>query len=741
MNDLGLMIDESVDARILKAIRDLKSEEFKEHAVHLLENMGLKVTAAALSDDVVFAEGDGKEGKYLVMVSRHRDHASIAGLKSIREKAVAEARLPALIVTHELEKEAIDFAGSYGIAFADESKFLALMKRYDLATPLLREVDKRILEKEGDRFLPSIGKLDDMMESADGDIEHGKYREALAKLERALQVKPTHYVALQKKTSVLMELGDYREALEACKKATELMPNDASSWYLMGLILHELGDLEGEIGSYDMALKFSPRMAVAMLNKGATFFQLGKLEEALSVYESMLRFYPNSPRALNNRGLILKAMKKPEEALQAFDAAAAADPSYADPLINKGSLLSELGDLNEAIETWEEAVRLQRGRADVWMKLGLAHKAVGMFEEAAKSFAVAAVLDPSMADASEERDEALAAAGMIGRREVKKETGDLCREYMVSSLLLRASGESEGALGELGKCVDMEPGIPDAYLYQAGILLELGRLEEALVALKEGVREEPRNNELLLDLEALTYRMGRNEDCLKLLEGAQDSLEAVARRGLLLLNLHHTEKASSVARDNRGGLHQLDDILAIALISQGKYKEAAETLRECLGEFVGSPELLNNLGVCLRFMGELDEAENVLNEAVQIAPIYADAWNNLGCVLYIKGALEEAEKCLSEALLIDRRSSFLLNLGMCRLSTNDLDGAQEFFTSALRIEQSADALNALGIVSERKKEIVKALEFYEAALEKAPNFRDALVNRDRLKSVLKQGST
>jgi tetratricopeptide (TPR) repeat protein len=734
------MIDDSLDARILKAVRDLKPESFKEIAVQLLEKMGLKVTAAALSDDVAFAEGMGREGKYLVMISRHQDHASIAGLKSIKEKAAAEGRLPALIVIHELENEATNYAGSSGIAFADRPKFLSLMRRYDLATPLLRDVDRQILEKEGDRFLPSIGKLDDMMEAADSDIEHGRYREALSKLEKALQLKPTHYIAWQKKTSVLMELGEHKEALEACRKATELRPTDASSWYLMGLILHELGDMEGEVESYDAALRFSPRMAAAMLNKGATLFQLGRFEEALGVYDIMLKYYPNSPRALNNRGLVLKAMKKPDEALQAFDTAAANDPSFIDPLVNKGLLLSDLGKLSEAIEVWKEAVRLERGRADVWMKLGLAQKAAGMFDEAAKSFAVAVVLDPGMADASKERDESLAAAGMIGRREIKKETGDLCREYMASSLLLRASGNLEGALRELNKCIDMEPGIPDAYLQQAGVLLEFGRLEEALVALKEGIREDPHNNNLLLDLEALTYRMGRKEDCLKLLEGTQDSMEAVARRCLLLLDLRHAEKAVSIARENVGSSRLLNDILAIALMSQGKYKEAMEVLRTTLNDFPGSPEMLNNLGVCLRFMGELDEAEKVLSEAAQIAPIYADAWNNLGCVLYIKGAFSEAEKCLSEALLIDRRSSFLLNLGMCHLSVNDLDSAQEFFTSALRLDQSAEALNALGIVSERKKEIVKALELYEAALEKAPNFQDALINRDRLKSALKQGS-
>jgi len=739
MNDLGLMIDESFDARILRAVKDLTPEKFRELSIQLLEKMGLKVTAAVLSDDVVFAEGEGKEGKYLIMVSKRQDHASTAGLKSIKERADAEGRLPALIVTHEVDKQAVDYAVSAAIAYADGSKLVSLMKKYEIAAPLLRDVDRQILEKEGDRFLPSIGKLDGIMEAVEENIKHSRYNEALVELERALRFKPTHFIAWQKKASVLMELGEFREALEACLKATELRPTDASSWYVMGLIHHELGDFEEEIRSYDMALRFSPHMSAALLNKGATLFQLGRLEQALRIYDSLLVFYPNSPRALNNRGLVLKAMKRPDEALQAFDTAAANDPAYVDPLVNKGSLLSELGRFNEAIETWKEAVTIQRGSAEIWMRLGQAQKVAGMFEEAAKSFAVAVVLDPGIAGASRERDEALAAAGMIGRKDVKKETGDLCREYIAASILLRAAGELEQSLGELEKCGELESGIPVVYLHQAGLLLELGRLEEALVALKEGVREDPRNADIMLDLEALTYRMGRKDDCLKLLEGVHDSNEAIARRCLMLLDTHHPEKAGVLAKENEGKYRLLGEVLSIALMDQGKYREAAEIIRSSLNNIPDSPELLNNLGVCLRFAGELDEAERVLNEAVQKAPIYSDAWNNLGCVQYIKGSFSDAERCLSEALLIDRRSSFLLNLGMCHLSMNNLDSAQEFFTSALRIEQSADALNALGIVSERKKEMIKALEFYEAALEKVPNFRDPLTNRDRLKGELKQG--
>lgn len=737
MIDLRERVEESVDARIIDAIRELSPDEFKDLVVQLLEKMGLKVTAAALSGETVFVEGIGREGSYLVMASRRIDHASLSGVRIVKDKASEEGRLPALVVTSELDKEAADAANAFSMAYADRPRLLSLLRKFGLSTPLLRAVDRQILEREGTRYLPSIGKLDEIMRSAEVDMDHGRLREAVGKLDTALAMKPSHLVAWQKKASALMELGEFERALEANVKASELGPDDPFTWYLMALIKHNLNDLEGEVEAYNMALKHSPRMPAAMLNKGATLFQMGRLEESLSAYDSMLKAYPGSAKALNNRGLVLKALGRTEEALQAFESAAALDPSDVDPLVNKGLLLSDLGRQDEALMVWKESVRIARGRAEVWMGLGFAQKAVGRFEDAAKSFAVAVVLDPNLEVAVRERDEALAAAGMIGRKEMAVGEGDLCREYLASSLLLRASGELSRSLDELVKCVELESSMTEAYLQQAGLLLDMGRLEEALVALKEGVRGDPRSASILLDLEALTYRMGKKEDCLRLIDGVEGTAEGLARRCLLLMELHQADKAVSLCQQNAGRNPILDCVLALSLMVSGKYREGADAFKNALRAFPGWIEGLNGLGVCLRFVGDLQGAEQVLHQAIEAAPSYADAWSNLGCVLFIRGAFDEAEKCFGEAVLIDRHPSFLLNLGMSQLSLDNIDGAQESFASALRIEHSADALNGLGIVAERRKEFVMALELYEAALASAPNFQDALANRDRLLKQLK----
>jgi lipoprotein NlpI len=56
----------------------------------------------------------------------------------------------------------------------------------------------------------------------------------------------------------------------------------------------------------------------------------------------------------------------------------------------------------------------------------------------------------------------------------------------------------------------------------------------------------------------------------------------------------------------------------------------------------------------------------------------------------------------------------------------------------LRLEESAEALNLLGIIAERRKENARALELYDAAMRLAPVFRDAQLNRERVRALLKR---
>jgi tetratricopeptide (TPR) repeat protein len=732
-------LEERLDARMIRTIKDLDTESFKRLMSNLLSTIGVKVTASAVADDLVFMEGDREGDRFLVMASRRPGHASREGLRLIKEKAALEGRAPILLVTGDMDKEGGEFAVQNDISFADRGKLLTLLKKYQLTEPLMREIDRKIMEQEGTRFLPSIGQFDSLLQAGDEAMQEGRWKEAVEALGKALQLKPEHDLAWRLKAIAHMNLEEGDEALECMRRAIQIRPSDPNHHYTLGLVFHSMGRLQEELRSYEEALRYQRRMPSALLNKGATQYALGRKEDALKTFDEMLRYYPGDLRAMNNRGLVLRSLGRTDEALEAFESVVARDPTYQDALLNKAALLSERGNVMEAVNAWKEVVNADRQRSDMWIHLGQAQKAAGLIAEAAKSFEVAATLDAHNQEAVAEREQTRRVEQVLTPQEVESIAKDdgLVQKYLAAALLLQAVGEYGEALREVDRCMSFQPRDPEAYLRRAAIMMDLGRIEEAIATLMEGLREHPKDRRIILDLEAITNRLGRKEECLRLLSDPGDSLEASARVALLNISLGKGANALTVLAWPAGKEYVHDYPRALALMSRGRYQEAAEMFAQMEAWFQGSPQLLNGLGACLRYTGQFNEAEEALYKAVEAEPRYADAWNNLGCVHYLRASYEEAERCLREAVLIDRDPDYLLNLAMCQLGRNDLEGANASFELALTLAESAEALNGLGIVAERKKENARALERYEAALKISPEFRDAQYNRARVRMLLK----
>ncbi|HVO78221.1 MAG TPA: tetratricopeptide repeat protein [Methanomassiliicoccales archaeon] len=726
------------DSRIVKALKDLDDDAFRGLMVHLVGEMRLNVTGAVTDEGIVIIEAEREGSKYLVLASRDLSHSGPAGLKLVRDRAAMEGRLPVLLVTGTMEDDVLKEADRLEVSVADRPKLLLLLKKYQLTGGLLKEIDRKILEKEGSRFLPSIGRFDARMQAAEDALRQGRYQDALEELNRALEMKPEHDLAWRMKAQAHLGLGQNERALEAVHQAINIRDADPWSWYLLGVVLDELGRYAEEVGAYDHALKIRPRMPEAMLNKAATLFATNRKEEALKVLDDMVRYHPDDERGALNRGIVLRSLGRTREALEAFDSVASRDPNNVDALVHRAALLEEIGSASDAADAWKEAVQADRRRADLWLKLGEAQKSAGQIDEAAKSFGIAATLDPTLDSAVKQRDDALLATGMLRPEgEAVSREDALKRKYLDSALLLQAIGKPEEALREIERCLSFEPRAPEAFVRKASILMDLGRIEEAIATLTEAVLDNVRNEAIVLDLEALTERLGRREEALRVLSTAPSSREVVVRRCVTQMDLGRSEAAlQALPRD--GDEHYITAMArALALMAHKRHEDAVEALRSLDQRFPTSPHLLNALGVGLRFAGQLEEAEGVLHRAVEIEPRHADAWNNLGCVHYLEGAFDEAERCLQEAAAIDRRPQFLLNLGMCQLGKDEMAAAEASFQGAAQLQPSAEALNGLGVVAERGKEFARALDFYEAALKRTPEFRDAQHNRARVKSLLK----
>ncbi|HEY3420227.1 MAG TPA: tetratricopeptide repeat protein [Methanomassiliicoccales archaeon] len=412
MTDLSELLDSKMDDRIMHAINDLDFDGFKSLVSELLGSIGVKVTRMDVSEDAVFFEGISEEGKYFVVASRLFDNASIESMKILREMAAKRDATPVLIVTCDLDTDERTFAETQGISYADKPKLLMLLRKYDLAGKMMAELDRRILEQDRYRYLPSGAQFDAFYSAAEEHFKQRRYRDAIYNYDRALDIKPNNDIVWLRKANVFLAMGRFEDALVACKRASELRPGDSTTWYLMGLAYNQLGDFEKELKAYDTALKITPRMEAALLNKGATLFQLHRYDWALKVYDEMCNFFPKDAMAFNNRGIVLKAMGRHKEALESFDKASFLNRDYIDPPVNRALTLIEMGRGGDAIEAWKEALQIDRDRADIWYSLGMSQKTMGQPEDAVRSFENAVMLDKGMTEAAAERDELLAAVRM-----------------------------------------------------------------------------------------------------------------------------------------------------------------------------------------------------------------------------------------------------------------------------------------------------------------------------------------
>ncbi|HUV25606.1 MAG TPA: tetratricopeptide repeat protein [Methanomassiliicoccales archaeon] len=734
MRSLDEILDERLRERVISGLNKLDEDRFKSFVIALLENLGLEVSAAVISEDTVRIEALGKDGRYLVTASQSKEKTSINSLRKLREKADFVERLPVMISTHEMSEETKFFADENDIAYADLSKLINLLSKFGMEDRVLSDVDRHILEEEGGRFLPSRGRYDSLIKAAENDLREGRYSESLSKLEKAIELKPNQDSVWRMKARVLHAKGDIEGAVGSCRWASQLDSSNPGNWYLLALLLHESGDFEEELAAYDSTLKLNPRMAAALINKGATLFELERLDEALKIFDQLVQLFPRDPMGYNNRALVRKAMGQHQKALTDLDMALSFDPDNLDALQNRASIFTERGEEEKAIQAWRDILALDRSRPKIWMELGSVQMDAGLFEDAARSFAVAASLDPDLEDASIERDRALEAAGIIEGGETGEDT--ICRRYMDASLLLDAMGDLEGSLSEVDKCLELEPSNPHALLRRSHILMELGNFEEALASVGDSGRRSS-STESLLDLEALMHRMSRFTESMGILEKVGDSPEALRRKCLVLLEQRDPRRAMECSKQLREG--ELEEAIgAIAMIGNGKADYALLNLDRLLKTYPRSPWLLSAQGVASRMKGDLDRAEDIFREVVDIEPGYADAWNNLGCALYLKDENEDAEKCFRQALLTKKMPLYLSNLGFCQLALEDIEGAKESFLSALRMEQTPEAINGMGIVSERKKEFIRAMEFYEVALQRAPEFSDARMNKERVAKLLEE---
>jgi len=411
MTDLAEKLDLGKRQRLVQAIHKQSPSEYRDMMISLMGGMGVRVQSAHEDHGALIIHGQGEES-YLVLAARTDFADPELVVRSLVEEARDSSRVPVFMTLQSLDPGTLNYLDDESVSYASADKFLDLLEKYGLDEQLLDSEDLKVLEDRGEPCLPSVCKLESLLEEAEERKGKGDLVRAVQVLDQALEIKPLNDSLWLKKANYLLEMGRPAEALVAANRAAELRSGDANTWFLIALIQNQLEDRERELSAYDNVLRINPNHAPAILNKGATLYEMGRLEWALKVFNDMVHRFPQEPRGWNNRGLVLKGLGRPVEAMASFEKSRVLDREFTDPLINIARMREDRGDMAEAVEGWKDVLRLVDSRADIWGHLGSCLRNLGENEDALTALDRALYLEPSLELVRQERNELAALMGV-----------------------------------------------------------------------------------------------------------------------------------------------------------------------------------------------------------------------------------------------------------------------------------------------------------------------------------------
>jgi superkiller protein 3 len=346
-----------------------------------------------------------------------------------------------------LDRETIERESLQAYQSGDYDEYLKMTeaerreKRIELQT-WIEESD------DDDRRSQLLLKLGDLLYASQA------LEDAVASLDRALEIKPDYHYAWSNRGYALRNLGQNEAAVASYDHALEIKPDNHTTWNSRGIALSNLGQNEAAVASYDRALEIKPDYHYAWDNRGDALGNLGQYEAAVASYDRALEIKPDYHYAWNSRGIALGNLGQYEAAVASFDRALEIKPDYHVAWYNRGSALDDLGQYEAAVASFDRALEIKPDYHDAWDNRGaILCDFLGQYADALASFDRALEIKPDDHYASR------------------------CRGIALSHL-----GQHEAAVASFDRALEIKPDYHDAWNNRGNALRNLGQYEAAVAS-------------------------------------------------------------------------------------------------------------------------------------------------------------------------------------------------------------------------------------------------------------------
>jgi len=201
---------------------------------------------------------------------------------------------------------AIEIDSEYTLAYYNRAEayfhkqdYISALADYDLAIRAKGDLgtkgNKRLADIYANRG-DALGRL-------------GRFSEALASADRAIEIDSQHGFAWYIRSLALAYLDRRQEALKSVDTAIQFA-NYAYVWHHRGDVMYDLKRYPEAIASYEKAVQIDPQYARSMYTRGLLLAELGRDREALTAYNQALALYPDWQVVKESKQKILNKLKQ-----------------------------------------------------------------------------------------------------------------------------------------------------------------------------------------------------------------------------------------------------------------------------------------------------------------------------------------------------------------------------------------------------------------------------------------------
>ncbi|MCP5084116.1 MAG: tetratricopeptide repeat protein [Alphaproteobacteria bacterium] len=516
------------------------------------------------------------------------------------------------------------------------------------------------------------------------------------------------------KATRLFAAGDDDRARLELKNVLQIDDRFAPGWYWLGRVEEREGNIRKAFANFNRAVELDQGFVPARVHRGQIYVLSNDLNLAAGDADAALKLAPADPDALMLRAAVRKRNDDMTGAEEDARMALAAQPGHAAASAMIASLLYEQGDKAGALAALEQGISANPDMRALKLVLGRYQHEAGNIEGAIEVLSALVAENPDSNTYRNRLATYLVQQGRAPQAEqvlrdaLAKAPDDFKRQKALIELIGKTRG-AEAGLAELVVQRQMHPNNMPLRFAQAGLLLKVGKAEDAEQAYRDIVAAaDGQGPDAVRARKALAVMLaaGRSDEAAALL--AEVLLESPGEPDALQLR-------------------------ATMALQQGRQDQAINDLRTVLREYPDRLAAQRMLGQAHALNGELALAQDAFEQAIAMAPTDPAAYLQLS-ELRVRTGDNDGALLVLEGLLEKVPDSAVAQQAIARIqfSRRDWDALDQ---TAHRIQQSRPEhslgyyLN--GVVAQRKGDHVNAVKMFEKALDISPKAVEVLLGLAR----------